>query len=433
MTKAIYELMWVLESFCMPLLLYRFLNTIFINRRNDRVVKGGILFICMLATRCLNSLHNPTLNLCGGLIILAVEAIWLFHLYLRQALLYAIFFIILMVNVEMVAVFLKPFLGINGEPSFISILIVAAEIIFKILLIEVVRRQIRTMGSERDHSYMGFLSLFSAAVFILLMSGIYPEAEAHRENLFMVLSSLCFILANIAGFSMEERMMEAAINQQNNRLMVQKAELEQLHYRRMEELTVEYGAYVHELEHSLRAIRQLWENGRKDAVDQLAATQEGLSRRFQRKLYLSDPVVNAILTEAEKTCRERELRYEVTVAPGLYLDFIQDIDKISMFGNLLDNAVEGAAGVAGTGFVTVSLHMGNRALFVYKVENSCRHLTRKKNGHFFTTKQDWKNHGFGIKKVQELAQKYNGILDLQQQEGIFTASLVISTIQKTVS
>lgn len=432
MTEAMFDLIWILESFCMPLLLFRFLSAMFIPRKDSRWFKCGLLFACMLVIWYLNSFRNPTLNLCGGLAALTLEAVWLFRLRIRHALLYVTFFMILMVNVEMVVVFLRPPLGLSSEPSIISILIVTAEIFTKIFLIEMARKQVRTKDTEREHSYMGFLSLFSAAVFILLMSGIYPEAEAHRENLFMVLSSVLFILGNIVGFTMEEKMMEAAGYQQKNRLMAQKAELERLHYRRMEELTQEYGTYVHELEHSLRTLRQLWKNDRYEAAQQLAATQESLGRCFQKKLYLSDPIVNAILTETERTCREKALCYNVTVSPGLSLDFIQDIDKISMFGNLLDNAVE-AADRTGHGFVKVSLYMGNNALLVFRVENSCTKVSREKNGHYLTTKQDWRNHGFGIKKVKELAQKYNGFLDIQQRENVFDVSLVVSTLQKSVN
>lgn len=286
------------------------------------------------------------------------------------------------------------------------------------------------MDAEREHGYMGFLSLFSAAVFILLMSGVYPEAEAGRQNIFMIFSGIFFILANMAGFSVEEKMMKAARDQQNSRLMAQKAELEEFHYKRMEELTREYGEYIHELEHTLRTIRQLRENDRESAAVSLAASAVSLERHFERKLYLSDPIVNAILTEKEQTGRAKGLLYTVQVSPGLNLDFIEDIDKISMFGNLLDNGTEAAVQTE-NGFVKVSLHMGNKALFVFKVENSCTGLFREQRGSYLTTKPDKKSHGFGVRKVRELALKYNGILELQQGEGVFTATLILSTVQKT--
>lgn len=427
MTEAVYRVVQCLESFIMPVVMYRFLNSMFLPRSDRREYQWGKILISMAVVRYINSFNNPVLNLCGVMAVLVPAAVWMFCISFGQAPLYVSYFVILMVYVELVAIYLGTIFGlVRGGAYLERALLLAMEIIVKILVIEVVKKQVRGMDAEREHSYMGFLALFSAAVFGLLMSGVYPESGAGRENVFITLSGIFFILANIAGFSVEEKMMEAARNQQTGRLMDQKARLEEFHYKRMEELTREYGEYIHELEHSLRAIRQLWENDREAAAHSLAASADSLERHFQRKLYLSDPIVNAILTEKERTGREQGLRYHVEVAPGLNLDFIQDIDKISIFGNLLDNGAEAAVQTE-NGFVNVSLYMGNKALVVFVVENSCRPSIREHRGSYLTTKQDKKSHGFGLKKVRELALKYNGILELRQEEGIFVSTLILSS------
>lgn len=427
MIEAIYNFVWVIESFATAPMMFGFLSTMFITRTDGKAALSIKMVFCMLAIRYINSFGSSTLNLCGGLAVLVVSAVWMFRISFGNAILYLSFFLIILVNVEMAAVPLRPLLKIENGASISGILFVLAEIFAKIFFVEIVKKQVRGAGVERDHSYMIFLSLFTAAVFILLIGGIYPDAAVHRQNIFLLFSSVFFLLANVVGFSAEEKMMETARNQQNNRLMAQKAELEQLHYRRMEELTREYGEYVHELERSLRTIRQMWEDKSEALSAHLETSANSLGRRFQKQIYMSDPIINAMLTEMGKKCRDQRLRYDVSISPGLSLDFIQDIDKISMFGNLLDNAAE-AAGQTEDGFVSVALYMGNKALLVFKVENSCIAAHRVENNHYFTTKRDKKSHGFGIAKIKELALKYNGILDLNQESGKFTASLILSTI-----
>lgn len=433
MTASIYYFLRFVESVFTTLIMYGFMSSMFRMRQGGRTLRGVRIFLCILLVVFVNSFNMAILNLCVVFIILTLGAVSMFRITLCQAFLYISFHTILMVNVELVCVFLRPVIGIqDGNITVMENLLMAAEIAAKILLVEAVKRQVRCVDTEREHSYMVFLSLLSTAIFALLMGGIYPLLRSDGENLFMVCSAVFFILADLAGFSMSERMMEAVQNQQSSLLTSQKAELSQLHYRKMEELTREYGAYVHELEHSLRTVRQLWESGNEAAADELAASAEDLGRRFRRKLYHSDPIINAILMEREKTCKEQGLRYEVSLASGLSFDFIQDIDKISMFGNLLDNAVE-AALLKENGFVNVNLYMGNKSLLVFKTENSCSRLSWQDNGHYPTTKKDKKSHGFGIKKLRELTLKYNGILDMQQEEGVFTVSLILSTVQKTVN
>lgn len=432
MIKIIYDIIWIMESFLTPLCMFIFLSAMFFLRSSNRKVNGAKLFTIMACEWYLNSFHNPTWNLCGGFILLSIGAVWMFRVSIRYVVLYMIYLIIVVANIEMFFSYLNSLLGLTGEASWLSILIAAIEIISKLCLTGVIRRQVRSLDTERNHNYMGFLSLFSAAIFIFLISGVYPSAGSHRENFFMVLSSMLFVFANVVGFSVAEKMMETARNHQEDRLMVQKAELERLHYKSMEDMTTEYRAYVHELEQSLRTLRQLWKNSEDETADQLEASVKQLRQCCRRKLYHTDPIVNAILTEKEKVCREQQLKYEVSIAAGISFDFIEDIDKISIFSNVMDNAVEAAAQTE-HGFVRVSLHMGNKALFMLKVENSCSPDIREIHGHYLTTKPDKKNHGFGIRKMKQIVSKYNGFLDLHQESGVFSASMILSTVQKTVS
>lgn len=433
MTEAVYRFVRLLESLSTPLIMYGFLNAMFLRRSENRGTNGAKLLIFSLLIIGLNSFNYAILNLCGGLLVLTLAAVSLFRISLRNAFLYLIVYMILMVNVELIAVFLSPVLGVEAvEATLPEILILLAEIMTKIFVIEVVKKQVRSVDTERENSCMGFLSLLSTAIFALLIGGVYPLTRADKGNLYMLCSSVLFILTILVGFSMVEKMAEAVRNQQNSLLTAQRAELSQNHYRKMEELTREYGAYVHELEHNLRTIRQLWENGSDGAADQLAASAGCLGQHFRHRLYLSDPIVNAILMEGKKNCMEQGLQYDVSLLPGLNFDFIHDIDKISMFGNMLDNAIE-AALLTENGFVNVSLFMGNKSMLVFKVENSCCAVLVNHNDRYATSKSDKKSHGYGIKKMRELALKYNGILDIKQEDGLFTASLILSTIQKTAN
>ena len=48
-----------------------------------------------------------------------------------------------------------------------------------------------------------------------------------------------------------------------------------------------------------------------------------------------------------------------------------------------------------------------------------------KQGNFVTGKEDYENHGFGIKSVKKAAEKYNGNMIFQIKEGVFEAIAII--------
>ena len=103
-------------------------------------------------------------------------------------------------------------------------------------------------------------------------------------------------------------------------------------------------------------------------------------------------------------------------------------DLIVMAGNLLDNAIEAARQCA-HGSVHAAMHAQEHFL-VMEVENTCIN-TPAANGkvkYFLpaSTKPDAENHGFGIANVRDTAQKYGGLLYLEQNKDRFTAILTIA-------
>ena len=119
------------------------------------------------------------------------------------------------------------------------------------------------------------------------------------------------------------------------------------------------------------------------------------------------------------------------IQPGLCLDFINETDKIRIFGNLLDNALEAAGGCGnGEGYVKAKLYMGNEAMVVFRLVNNFVHENKRAVRWFQTTKPDKKAHGFGLQNVEELAGKYPWVFGVTEEEDEFVVMLVLSNAQK---
>ncbi len=118
MTEAAYYLIKYLESLIMPVILYSFLGSMFLVRPGRRWIKLGKLLLCMLSVLYINSFNDPALNLCGVTLVLTLGAAWMFRLSFWQAPLYVSFFVILMVNVEMVTAYLRTALGMGRIRPF---------------------------------------------------------------------------------------------------------------------------------------------------------------------------------------------------------------------------------------------------------------------------------------------------------------------------
>ena len=100
---------------------------------------------------------------------------------------------------------------------------------------------------------------------------------------------------------------------------------------------------MHEMRHIAKTIDQLLESEGGEELRQLALEAGALLKKdklSQKRVYCTDPILNAVFMEREKMAGESKVAYEVDIQPGLCLDFINETDKIRIFGNLLDNALE---------------------------------------------------------------------------------------------
>jgi len=51
--------------------------------------------------------------------------------------------------------------------------------------------------------------------------------------------------------------------------------------------------------------------------------------------------------------------------------------------------------------------------------------------HVVQKKENPENHGFGLKSVQEIINKYDGLLDIKINEGIFEIKIMLCDVLKT--
>ena len=87
-----------------------------------------------------------------------------------------------------------------------------------------------------------------------------------------------------------------------------------------------------------------------------------------------------------------------------------------ILGNLLDNAIE-AAKKEPEPKICIKM-VQNREQLMIEIKNTCRSDGKID---WYSTKEDKRNHGIGIKSVTKVVEQYKGRLQLQQIQGIVIA------------
>ena len=107
------------------------------------------------------------------------------------------------------------------------------------------------------------------------------------------------------------------------------------------------------------------------------------------------------------------------------VDFMANMDLISIVGNLIDNALEAAVKVCGEKYVDVNMFTQNEGHFlILEVKNNFAESPVIGADGFITSKKNKREHGIGIHTVEKIVKKYNGKLEIKVGVNDFTASII---------
>ena len=108
--------------------------------------------------------------------------------------------------------------------------------------------------------------------------------------------------------------------------------------------------------------------------------------------------------------------------------FLAPIDITTIFGNLLDNAIEAAEKLEGGKYISIKIGSYHK-MIAASIENNCGEV-KWKNG--FPVSAKGKGGGIGLLNVQSSVKKYDGNLILKSDGNIFPAFKLLCSLNRII-
>lgn len=201
-------------------------------------------------------------------------------------------------------------------------------------------------------------------------------------------------------------------------------------YSKEGELDERYKERIHDIKYYLKQIGiYLNENRYEEIRDMLEELQIDIHKHETDKI-CANRFLNSLLADFQRTAGNLGLRTEVFVEAGFKIEYMKEIDIMSLLGNLLDNAIE-AAQKCEIGIIKVSLYMQNQGdIAVYSIENNYDGKINRKGDKLLTTKEDEWGHGIGLGNVRRVVDSYNGYIQQDFDENYCTTTILVPTGQE---
>lgn len=227
---------------------------------------------------------------------------------------------------------------------------------------------------------------------------------------------LCCVIALILQFEVSIRhQLEESLN---TITLIRRQEREQ--YYTSKETIELINMKCHDLKHQIRSV------GGSMAIDARSTKKiEDLISIYDSSVRTGNEVLDTVLTEKKLHCTKKNIKFSC-IADGKRLNFMDDDDIYSLFGNILDNAME----------AVMSLDDDKRAiglkiravdnLLSINVHNYYDEKLTFEDGIPQTTKKDKRFHGYGLKSVRYVCDKYDGDLSIHADHNVFTINIMFS-------
>lgn len=130
-------------------------------------------------------------------------------------------------------------------------------------------------------------------------------------------------------------------------------------------------------------------------------------------------VVDAVINRRLEVCAEKSIEMKCLIDTQFVSE--NDVDVSILLSNLLDNAIEGCSN---TDYPQIELIVKKKKSLTYiTVKNSIACSVLDENPKLKTSKKDKSAHGYGIRSIKNIVNKYNGSVDFWEEDSCFVSEI----------
>lgn len=268
---------------------------------------------------------------------------------------------------------------------------------------------------NRENLIVGGLLILFTIVIKFIME---PYLSARSMTKLYVLVSIYDVVCCVLALMLERGLFRNQALTDEKNFLTQLVHMQEEQYRTSKANVEMVNIKCHDMKHQISHITSTTD---PDAIREL----EQVISVYDSSLQTGNEILDVCLMEKKLLCEKNSIKLDC-IANGQCLSFMQPSDLFSLFGNALDNAMEAVCKLDDVEkriiFVSVKEELG---MAIIHVENNYTGELIMADGIPRTSKDDEFYHGYGVKSIRMVVEKYDGNMALLPQNGIFNLNITI--------
>lgn len=274
---------------------------------------------------------------------------------------------------------------------------------------------------------IGSVGLLFLVTVILLVDIVFNAvvvyySELHFDKTYMIMSYLAAVVSCVLVLVIQFNLVD------KNKLKREMDAVQLLRHQEQEQYALSkenieiINVKCHDLKHRIAAFRGRLDETEIDEISDAVMI-------YDSAVKTGNEVLDTILSEKSLKCGKNDIQLTCTV-DGSDLGFISIADLYSLFGNLVENAIEAVLKLEDKKkrIICLNVRSAEKLLSVH-VENYYAGEITFVDG-LPQTKKDARFHGFGMKSVRMIAEKYGGNMLARTEGDLFKLDILVPIPEK---
>ena len=198
-------------------------------------------------------------------------------------------------------------------------------------------------------------------------------------------------------------------------------EMNRSYYETLEKQQREIRILRHDMANHLQAISGLSGSRQQEYIEKIT----GSFAMSEQVMFCENRVINSVLNAKRLAAKNGGIEFQARVSVPEKLR-VDDVDLCALLGNALDNAIEACMKCPEGSRYVNGVIKAEKGILAVRIENPADGEVQLVNGNLpATTKKASQGHGFGLRSMKEIAERYGGSLELSMSDDGTEAVLLV--------
>jgi len=201
-------------------------------------------------------------------------------------------------------------------------------------------------------------------------------------------------------------------------------ELAARHCNEVENIYKQMRGWRHDYHNHIQLLKAHLAQGQFAEADEYLGKLDADLTQVDTILKTGNVMVDAILNSKISLAQSRDINVNAKAIVPKVLQ-VQPVDLCVIIGNLLDNAIEACMKLSEPEKRFIRVYIGVHKEMLYISVSNATGNEMKKVGKAYLTTKNTASHGFGLVRIDKIAEKYSGFVDREHEDGVFATEVML--------